>query len=166
MALAIHHEKLQLIGLIDASGTLIRYLFRADVKDHAGIKSGKVEMALRKKPMNIVSSRTQYDLTTLKARQAAKLRELRDVLVAEGKRSLDEQARTLGLNRSTAWTILHGNHKTTGLSARTVNRMLAAPRLSPRVRAKILEYIEEKTAGAYGHSKSLRDRFLIQLDIE
>ena len=65
---------------------------------------------------------------------------------------LDDQANALGLSRSTTWTILKGRHKASGLSADIINRMLAAPRLPPLVRAKVLEYVEEKTAGRYGHS--------------
>jgi len=64
--------------------------------------------------------------------------------------ALDEQADVLGLSRSTAWTILRGKHKTSGLSAMTINRMLATGRLPPRVRLTLLEYIAEKMSGAYG----------------
>ena len=60
---------------------------------------------------------------------------------------LDEQAFVLGLSRSTAWTVTRGMHKTSGLSAMTINRMLASHRLPPKVRAKLLEYIAEKLAG-------------------
>ena len=80
----------------------------------------------------------------MKARQSSKIRELGDALIAEGYLTLDEQARVLGLGRSTTWTILKGNHKTSGLSAGIINRMLAAPRLPALVRARILEYIDEK----------------------
>ena len=41
-------------------------------------------------------------------------------------------------------------HKTSGLSISIINRMLASPRLPPRVRLIIFEYIEEKRAGMYG----------------
>ena len=64
--------------------------------------------------------------------------------------ALDEQADVLGLSRSTAWTILRGKHKTSGLSAMTINRMLATDHLPLRVRLKLLEYIAEKLSGAYG----------------
>ena len=56
----------------------------------------------------------------------------------------------LGLSRSTAWTVLRATHKTSGLSAMTINRMLDTGRLPPRVRLKLLEYIAEKMSGAYG----------------
>ena len=67
--------------------------------------------------------------------------------------ALDEQADVLGLSRSTAWTIIRGTHKTSGLSATTINRMLATGRLPLRVRLKVLEYIAEKMSGAYGDRK-------------
>ena len=63
----------------------------------------------------------------VKARQSAKIREIGAALVAMGYRALDEQARALGLGRSTAWTILQANHKNSGLSATVIIRMLAAP---------------------------------------
>jgi hypothetical protein len=94
-----------------------------------------------------------------KIRQSCKIREIGDALVSEGFLTLDQQADALGLRRSTAWTILRANHKSSGLSAAIINRMLAAPRLPPLVRATILEYVEEKRAGSYGHSKKQLLRF-------
>ena len=91
-------------------------------------------------------------LAEMKAKQSAKIRELQDALVTAGYLSLDEQARALGLSRSTTWTILKGSHKASGLSAATINRMLVEPRLPPPVRTKILEYVREKNAGFYGDS--------------
>jgi hypothetical protein len=99
----------------------------------------------------------------MKARQSSKIREIGDALVAMGYLALDEQAKALGLARSTAWTILQANHKSSGLSAALINRMLAAPQLPPRVRAIILEYVEEKVAGLYGHSKLQLRRFTTRL---
>jgi len=98
--------------------------------------------------------------------QSAKIRELGDALVATGFLTLDQQAKALGLARSTTWTIVKANHKASGLSATVINRMLTAPQLPPLVRAKILEYTEEKAAGSYGHSKILRRRFTARLSVE
>jgi hypothetical protein len=102
----------------------------------------------------------------MKARQTAKIRELGDALVASGLHTLDEQATALGLPRSTTWTILRANHKASGLTATVITRMLATPRLPPRVRAVILEYVQEKAAGAYGHSKMQLRRFAARLSVE
>jgi hypothetical protein len=94
-----------------------------------------------------------------KARQSARIRELAAGLAASGFISLDQQARALGLSRSTAWTILKGNHKASGLSAAIISRMLSSPALPPLARATLLTYIEEKLAGLYGHNKIQLRRF-------
>jgi hypothetical protein len=60
---------------------------------------------------------------------------------------LDAQAKAIGLPRSTAWTILSAEHKATGLSARIICQMLSSNRLPLLVRAKIIEYAEERAAG-------------------
>jgi len=103
--------------------------------------------------------------TEIKTRQLSKIRELGEALVLEGFRTLDQQAKALGLGRSTAWTILKANHKASGLSAAVVNRMLAAPQLPALVRTKILEYIDEKIAGVYGHNKVQLRRFITRLSV-
>jgi hypothetical protein len=86
--------------------------------------------------------------------------------VATGLLTLDEQAKALGLARSTAWTIVRANHKNSGLSATTVNRILMSPRLPPLVRATILEYVEQKIAGLYGHGKRQQRKFAARLMVE
>src|SRR5262249_1726558 len=65
---------------------------------------------------------------------------------------LDDQASALGLPRSTTWTILHTKHKNSGLAASVIKQILAQPRLPSLVRRKVLEYVEQKSAGAYGHN--------------
>ena len=102
----------------------------------------------------------------MQARQLCKIRELGDALLAAGLRTLDQQAKALGLARSTTWTILKANHKASGLSADVINLMLAAPQLPPLVRAKILEYVEEKAAGLYGHGAMQRRRFAARLSLK
>jgi transcriptional regulator with XRE-family HTH domain len=99
----------------------------------------------------------------MKERQSSKMREIRGALVAAGISVLDEQAKALGLSRSTTWTILRGNHKGSGLSAAIIHRILAASHLPPLVRVKILEYIEEKSAGHYGDSEARRRSFAERL---
>ena len=85
--------------------------------------------------------------------QRLKIEEITRTLAECGFVTLDKQAYVLGLSRSTAWTIIRGTHKTSGLSATTINRMLATGRLPLRVRLKVLEYIAEKMSGAYGDRK-------------
>jgi hypothetical protein len=87
-----------------------------------------------------------------KARQTSKIRELKVALIEAGLISLDQQARALGLGRSTTWKILSGTHKASGLSAGIVIRVLSAPDVPPLVRSKMLEYVQEKTDGIYGHN--------------
>ena len=98
-----------------------------------------------------------------KARQSAKIIELKQALVDAGLVVLDQQAEVLGLSRSTTWTILKGNHKGSGLSAAVINRILASRQLPPLVRVKVLEYVEEKAAGCYSHSSSVRRKFVNRL---
>ena len=99
----------------------------------------------------------------LKDRQSRKIREFKDALVASGFVTLNEQANTLGLCRSSAWSILRGNHKASGLSATTITTLLTTPMLPAAVRARILEYVEEKAAGLYGHGIVQRRRFIDRL---
>ena len=95
----------------------------------------------------------------LKAREAAKMREIGEALVAAGYDNLDDQATALGLSRSTTWTIIRGTHKSSGPSSATLNRMLSAPDLHSLVRRKVLGYIAEKSAGRYGSPQNCLQRF-------
>ena len=99
-----------------------------------------------------------------KARQSAKIRQIGEALIADGYRGLDEKAKVLGLSRSTTWTILKVAHKTSGLSVAIINRMLTCPRLPPRVRLILFEYIEEKRAGLYGDPKQVVRRYAAHLE--
>ena len=99
------------------------------------------------------------DIAGMKARQRIKIQEIRNTLAFMGFLTLDEQAKVLGLPRSTAWSVLKPNHKSSGLSAGTVNRMLMSPGLPTPVRHKIFEYSREKIHGLYGHSERRRREF-------
>ena len=101
----------------------------------------------------------------MRARQRAKIREFRDTLATAGLRTLDKQAAVLMLSRSTTWNLLKGKHKGSGISAAIINRMLRAPGLPPRVRATILQYVAEKTAGLYGDSELRLRKFTAQLSV-
>ena len=102
-------------------------------------------------------------ITEAKARQSRKIRELRIALRDAGLIGLDDQARALGLPRSTTWKILKGDNNASGLSAMVVSRMLSEPSLPPAVRTKILEYVREKTDGLYGHG--MRERLIFSAQI-
>jgi hypothetical protein len=104
-----------------------------------------------------------HTLTDLKTRQSSKIREIGNALITTGFVSLDAQAKALGLPRSTAWTILSAEHKGTGISARIICRMLSSEPLPPLVRAKIIEYANEKAAGIYGGTEMQHRRFTTKL---
>src|SRR5215470_10050261 len=99
----------------------------------------------------------------MRQRQIAKIGEIADALPKVGLRTLDEQAKALGLLRSTAWNLLRANHEASGISARTLNRILGTPRLPPLVRAIILQYVAEKSAGFYGDDHRRLRAFRAQL---
>ena len=82
-------------------------------------------------------------------------------LAAAGLATLDDQARALGLSRSTTWAVLKGNHKASGLSTATISRMLFSPELPPHVRATLLMYVEERAAGLFGHNEQQLRRFAL-----
>src|ERR1700732_1665290 len=102
-------------------------------------------------------------LAEMKARQSAKIRELGQALIDAGLRTLDAQTDALGLPRSTAWTILKSCHKTSGLSAAIIERMLCSSKLPPRARAIIVGCVEEKSFGLYGGSRRQQQRFAVRL---
>ena len=101
----------------------------------------------------------------MRQRQIAKIGEIADALPKVGLRTLDDQAKALGLLRSTAWNLLRANHKASGISARTIKRILAAPKLPPLVRAIVLQYVAEKTAGLYGDDRRRLRVFTAQLGL-
>ena len=72
--------------------------------------------------------------STSKTRQTSRIRELASALAADGLVTLGEQARALGLSRSSAWAVLKANHKASGLAAGTIKQMLSSPALPPRAR--------------------------------
>ena len=95
--------------------------------------------------------------------QTTKLRALRRALIEAGIRSLDQQAATLGLPRSTTHMILGGGqHKWSGLHVRLVARMLSAS-LPPAARQILIDYVTERSRGDYGHDKQVCDRFAARL---
>jgi len=66
-----------------------------------------------------------------------------NALIAAGYSSLDNQARALGLNRSTAWTIIKNKHKLGRLNIKTTQRILENPDTPPDVRAVIEQYMSQ-----------------------
>ena len=126
---------------------------RVSVHDNAVVYVAKAKQNLTFSPA------PSSTIAEARARQSAKIKELGIALTRAGLVTLDEQARALGLSRSTMWTILKASHKGSGLSAATIDRMLSAPELPVTVSAVILEYAREKARGLYGHNKAQRRRF-------
>ena len=100
-----------------------------------------------------------------KARQASKIAEIRRALVSAGFDTFSKQTAALGVSKSTAWAVLQGDHKATGLSAITIKRMLASPDLPSAARRIVEEYTQEKLLGAYGHSKAGLRHFRVLLGL-
>ena len=96
-----------------------------------------------------------------KAKQASKLAEIRDTLVAAGFDTVSKQAIALDVNRSTAWNVLNRDNLA-GPSVVVLKRILSSPGLPSAVRRKIEEYVDEKIAGLYGHSSSRTRSFRAQ----
>jgi hypothetical protein len=69
------------------------------------------------------------------------LKDIGAALIEAGICSLDEQARALGVHRSTAWTIMRATHKCDRLSTKSRARILASRHLPPGVRPVIQAYI-------------------------
>ena len=87
-----------------------------------------------------------------KERQALKLAEIREALVAAGYNTILKQAAVLGVGRSTAWWLLKHDRRY-GPSTKVIKRMLSSPQVPRKVRRKVEQYVDEKTRGLYGHSK-------------
>src|SRR5512132_1353111 len=86
-----------------------------------------------------------------KARQAARLAQIRAALVAGGFDTAAKQAAVVGLGRSTAWAFLNRDERT-GATAKVIKRILSSRKLPIAVRRKIEQYVNEKSSGLYGHS--------------
>jgi hypothetical protein len=84
---------------------------------------------------------------------STELARISDALISSGYTSVDDQAKALGLGRSTAWTIAKNKHKLGRLSAKTINRILANPQTPPAVRAVLHEYVAQRYAAVHGRRK-------------
>jgi hypothetical protein len=83
------------------------------------------------------------------------LQRISEALIASGYTSLDEQAKALGINRSTAWTIIKTKHKLGRLSTKTTKPILSNPNIPPSVRAVVLRYLAERPDALRRASKRL-----------
>jgi hypothetical protein len=68
-----------------------------------------------------------------------------EALIASGYTSLDEQAKALGLRRSTTWTIIKKKHKLGRLSTKTTDRILTNAQTPAAVRTVVKHYVAKKS---------------------
>jgi hypothetical protein len=73
------------------------------------------------------------------------LQHISDALIDSGYTKLDEQAKALGVKRSTAWTIIKTKHKLGRLSNKTTRRILANPHTPSAVRSVVQKYLAERS---------------------
>jgi hypothetical protein len=114
-----------------------------------------------------VQARTQRPLLPtagMKARQSSKIRELAEAVKSAGFLTLDEQAKALGLSRSTAWTIRKASHKASGLRSsivcwprRSCHR-LPEPRSSNKSRKKPPAYTAAAGVNTVGSRPGFQSR--------
>ena len=118
---------------------------------------------MRKNGTRSGDRRARIDLqSTAKERQASKLAEIREALVAAGYDTTAKQAAVLGVCRATAWVVLNRD-KRNGPSTKVIKRILSRSQIPVRVRRKIEQYVEEKVWGLYGHSETTTRRLAINL---
>jgi hypothetical protein len=92
-------------------------------------------------------------MPTKKPVYSIELQSISEALVSSGYTSLDQQAKALGVGRSTAWTITKNKHKLGRLSAKTINRILINPQTPANVRQVIQQYVAKRCAAIHGKRK-------------
>ena len=83
--------------------------------------------------------------TSSRLRQTTTVEQIADALIADGYTSLDQQAKALGIHRSTAWTIIKTKHKLGRLNVKTTQKILANPETPPAVRTVVEKYLIERS---------------------
>ena len=89
-------------------------------------------------------------------KQSSKIQDIADALIASGYKTLDEQAKALGIHRATAWTIIKNKHKLGRLSAKTIRRILSNSETPQAVREVIRKYMAGRLTAAH-HDPQLCD---------
>ena len=107
---------------------------------------GRVSLSAR-----LETVRYLYEINS--SRRAVPIQAIADALVAAGYTSLDEQAKALGLRRSTTWTIMRKKHKLGRLNRQTAQHILENRTTPPSVRAIIQKTYLEKIDVAAMKSK-------------
>ena len=96
-----------------------------------------------RRPSLSVRLETVRYLNTSSARRTIPVQDIADALIKAGYKSLDEQAKALGIHRATTWTIIKTKHKLGHLNAKTTERILANPDLPLCIRDVLQRYAAE-----------------------
>ena len=80
-----------------------------------------------------------------------RIQDIIDALISSGCKSLDDQAKALGLPRATVWTIRQNKHKLGRLSAKTIERIITNPETPSRVLTAVQKYVENVGASEDEH---------------
>ena len=87
---------------------------------------------------------------------ATNIQHIAEALIEAGYKTLDRQAKALGIHRATAWPIIKHKHKVDRLNSRTRNRILANPELPACVRDVIRRYVAERPESARSKQRMLQ----------
>jgi hypothetical protein len=98
-----------------------------------------------RRPSLSVRLETVRYLNTSSARRTIPVQDIADALIKAGYKSLDGQAKALGIHRATTWTIIKTEHKLGHLNAKTTERILANPELPLCIRDVLQRYAAETT---------------------
>ena len=93
-------------------------------------------------------------------RRTVGLQQISEALIASGYTTLDQQAKALGISRSTAWTIIKTKHKMGRLHTKTTQRILANPDTPPFVRSVIKQYLAERSIAVHRQPRRKPDAAL------
>jgi hypothetical protein len=94
------------------------------------------------------------EISSSSLRRQTTVERIADALIADGYTSLDQQAKALDLNRSTAWTVIKTKHKLGRLNVKTTQQILANPETPSAVRAVIEKYLIERSKLLWCSAKS------------
>ena len=97
-----------------------------------------------RRPSLSVRLETVRYLNTSSARRTIPVQDIADALIKAGYKSLDGQAKALGIHRATTWTIIKTKHKLGHLNAKTTERILANPDLPLCIRDVLQRYAAER----------------------
>src|SRR5262245_41450550 len=88
--------------------------------------------------------------------RSIELDRISEMLISAGYISLDEQAKALGLGRSTAWVIVAKKYKVGRLNAKTIDRILKNTQTPPAVRLLVEQYVANRVSRASRPNRMLR----------